>query len=161
MSRILQLFLNLRALMLIASFGALAGSGVMYWIGAKYLLEAVGIVHPELAGGAHLPAVLVLEAMDAFLFAIVLTIFAYGIAVGFVLRLEEATIEQLPDWMKVTGIGQLKHTLAEVVLIILIVTFTKDVVEAEQKLDWNQLILPIAVVLFAGALWLLRAGKPH
>ena len=70
-------------------------------------------------------------------------------------------MEQLPDWMKVSGIGKLKHTLAEVVLIILIVIFARDVVEAEQKLDWNQLILPIAVVLFAAALWLLRAGKPH
>lgn len=160
MSRILVLFLKLRALMLIASFGALIGSGVMYWIGAKYLLEAVGILHPETGDGPHLPAVMVLEAMDAFLFAIVLTIFAYGIAVGFVMRLDDKTAEQLPDWMKVSGIGELKHTLAEVVLIILIVTFAKDVVE-DQKLDWSQLMLPIAVVLFAAALWLLRASKPH
>jgi len=157
----LKIFLWLRALMLLASIGALAGSLVMYWEGAKFLAEAVGIVHPEVAAGVHLPAVLVLEAMDAFLFAVVLTIFAYGIAVGFVIHLSPQEKEPLPDWMKVDGISELKHTLAEVVLIILIVTFTKQVVAADPPLGWADLVLPAAILLIAAALWLLRAGKGH
>ena len=133
----------------------------MYWVGAKYMLEAAGIIHPEVSAGVHIPAVLVLEAMDAFLFAVVLTIFAYGIAVGFVFHLSAKLLEPLPEWMKVSGIGELKHTLAEVVLIILIVTFTKQVVAENPPLEWSFLILPISVLLFAGALWLLRSGKEH
>ena len=109
MGLIVKAFLSLRAFMLIASVGALAGSLVMYWIGAKYMLEAAGIVHPEVTTGVHVPVVLVLEAMDAFLFAVVLTIFAYGIAVGFVFHLSPEVLEPLPDWMKVSGIGELKH----------------------------------------------------
>ena len=158
-TRLLNGFLALRALMLLASVGALAGSLVMYWAGANFVLAAVGLTHPEGGDTSHLPAVLVLEAMDAFLFAVVLTIFAYGIAVGFVFRLREEQMDLLPDWMKVSGIGELKHTLAEVVLVIMIVTFAKDVVEADQKLEWTVLILPISVFLLAGALWLLKAAK--
>lgn len=159
MKLILKIFLSLRALMLLASLGALAGSLVMYWKGGLYLAEAAGFIHPEVKEGVHLPAVLVLEAMDSFLFAVVLTIFAYGIAVGFVIHLSPDEKEDLPDWMKVEGISELKHTLAEVVLIILIVTFTKQIVAVDPPLDWSYLVLPAAVFLLAGALWLLRAGK--
>ncbi len=161
MHRLLKIFLSLRALMLLASLGALAGSLVMYWEGAKFIAEAGGFVHADIASGVHLPAVLVLEAMDAFLFAVVLTIFAYGIVVGFVFHLNPDMLEALPDWMKVSGISELKHTLAEVVLIILIVTFTKQVVAADPPLDCSYLILPGAIFLLAAALWLLRAGKAH
>ena len=51
----------------------------------------------------------VLEAVDAFLFGIVLVIFAYGIAIGFVFTLPEDYGETLPDWMKIEGVGQLKE----------------------------------------------------
>jgi len=160
-NRGLKLFIWLRALMLLASLGALCGSLLMYWEGAKFLAEASGLIHPEMSVGVHMPTALVLEAMDAFLFAVVLTIFAYGIAVGFVIHLTPEQKQPLPDWMKVDGINELKHTLAEVVLIILIVTFTKQVVAADPPLNWSYLILPIAVLMLAGALWLLRHGKGH
>jgi uncharacterized membrane protein YqhA len=160
-NRGLKFFLWLRALMLLASLGALCGSLLMYWEGAKFLAEAAGFVHPEMSVGLHMPTALVLEAMDSFLFAVVLTIFAYGIATGFVFHLSVEQKSTLPDWMMVNGINELKHTLAEVVLIILIVTFTKQVVAAEPPLNWSYLILPIAILLLAGALWLLRTHKGH
>jgi uncharacterized membrane protein YqhA len=156
---IVNIFLSLRALMLFASIGALAGSLIMYWEGAKFLGEAAGLIHPEMSMTIHQPTALVLEAMDSFLFAVVLTIFAYGIAFGFVIHLSPKQLEPLPDWMKVSGINELKHTLAEVVLVILIVTFTKQVVAVDPPLGWTYLILPVAVLMLAAALWLLRAGK--
>eukprot|EP01037_Dinobryon_pediforme_P021542 gene21542-22434_t len=88
-TRLLNGFLALRALMLLASVGALAGSIVMYWVGANFVLAAVGLTHPEGGDTSHLPAVLVLGRRDGFRFAAVLTIFAYGIAVAFVSRMRE------------------------------------------------------------------------
>ena len=158
-NRFLRVFFGLRWLMVLASLGSIAGSFLMYWVGARFLLEAGGFIKPEIHEGAHLPAVLVLEAVDAFLVAMVLTIFSYGITIGFVLRLKPAVLDTLPEWMKVSGIGELKHTLSEVVLVVLIVTFTKEVLEAEKALDWSYLILPVAVLLLAAALWLLKAAK--
>jgi uncharacterized membrane protein YqhA len=154
---LIRVFLSLRALMLIAVAGSLVGSLVMYAAGVGYLMQAIGVFLP--AGPEKLkPVVLVLEAMDAFLFGIVLTIFAYGIAFGFVFRLSDAMQSTLPQWMKISGIHQLKQTLAEVVLVVLIVSFAKEVVESDETLTWASLILPIATLLIAGSLAMLRLG---
>ena len=77
----------------------------------------------------------VLEAVDAFLFGIVLVIFAYGIAIGFVFTLPEGYGKRLPDLDEVAGVGQLKETLTEVVIVVLIVIFARIVVEAEGKFE--------------------------
>ncbi len=91
----------------------------------------------------------VLEAVDAFLFGIVLVIFAYGIAIGFVFTLPEDYGRRLPNWMKVEGVGQLKATLAEVVIVVLIVIFARVVVEANGHFEWSMLVLPVSILLIA------------
>src|SRR5512140_1151006 len=93
----------------------------------------------------------VLEAVDSFLFGIVLVIFAYGIAIGFVFTLPEGYGQRLPVWMKVGGVGQLKATLAEVVIAVLIVIFARIVVEANGHLQWSMLVLPASILMISAA----------
>src|SRR5262245_25652280 len=97
--RLLTFFLSLRAIMLIGSVGAMIGSLLMLLQGGFYLHEAW---HTLTAGGSAAErqvTVPVLEAVDAFLFGIVLVIFAYGIAIGFVFTLPEGYGQRLPVWM--------------------------------------------------------------
>ena len=101
----------------------------------------------------------ILEAVDSFLFGVVLIIFAYGIAVGFVFRLPARIAKLLPAWMKIEGVGQLKQILAEVVIVVLIVIFARVVVESGSEFSWNILILPVAIILISGALWFLDLGE--
>ena len=103
----------------------------------------------------------VLEAVDAFLFGIVLVIFAYGIAIGFVFSLPEGYGRRLPNWMKVEGVGQLKATLAEVVIVVLIAIFARVVVgtvELDKPFDWPMLVLPASIFLIATALRMIELG---
>ena len=100
----------------------------------------------------------VLEAVDAFLFGIVLVIFAYGIAIGFVFTLPEGYGKRLPNWMKVDGVGQLKATLAEVVIVVLIVIFARIIVEANRHLEWSMLVLPASILLIATAVRMIELG---
>ena len=83
------------------------------------------------------------------MFGIVLVIFAYGIAIGFVFALPKEYGERLPTWMKVGGVGQLKATLAEVVIVVLIVIFARIIVEANGQLQWSMLVLPASILLIA------------
>ena len=159
MQQLLTIFFGLRAIMLIGSVGALVGSLLMFLQGGVYLHEAW---HTILAAGE--PAqkqvtVPVLEAVDSFLFGIVLVIFAYGIAIGFVFTLPEGFGERLPAWMKVGGVGQLKATLAEVVDVVLIVIFARIVVEANGQLQWSMPVLPMSIVLIAAAVRMIELGS--
>jgi uncharacterized membrane protein YqhA len=155
MRSVLHFLLGLRAIMLIGSIGAVMGSLVMFLQGSLYLFEAWHrLFEPGSVGGKQL-TVPVLEAVDSFLFGIVLVIFAYGVAIGFVFTLPEGFGQRLPAWMKVVGVGQLKETLTEVVIVVLIVIFARTVVEAEGKFDATMLVLPVSILLIAGALRLI------
>ena len=156
--RLLTFFLSLRAIMLIGSAGALVGSLLMFLQGGLYLYEAW---HTLMAPGVvaeRQVTVPVLEAVDAFLFGIVLVIFAYGIAIGFVFTLPEGYGQRLPTWMKVGGVGQLKATLAEVVIVVLIVIFARIVVEANGHLQWSMLVLPASILMISVALRMIELG---
>ena len=158
MRGLVSFFLSLRVIMLIGSLGALMGSLVMFLQGSLYLYEAWHtLLAPGDIGGKQL-TVPVLEAVDSFLFGIVLVIFAYGVAIGFVFTLPEGYGERLPIWMKVGGVGQLKATLAEVAIVVLIVIFARIVVEANGHLQWSMLVLPASILMISAALRMLELG---
>ena len=147
--------------MLIGSAGAMIGALLMFLQGGFYLYEAW---HTLLAPGEAAErqvTVPVLEAVDAFLFGIVLVIFAYGIAIGFVFTLPETVGKSLPNWMKIEGVSQLKGILSEVVIVVLIVIFARVVVEANGHLQWSMRVLPASILMIAVALRMieLAGGK--
>jgi uncharacterized membrane protein YqhA len=135
---VLTFLLGLRAIILIGSVGAMAGALLMFLQGSSFLYHAW---HDFFSGQQVVP---VLKAVDAFLFGIVLVIFAYGIAIGFVFSLPVGYGQRLPNWMKVEGVGQLKATLAEVVIVVLVVIFARVVVgtvELSRPFEWPMLVL--------------------
>jgi uncharacterized membrane protein YqhA len=156
---LLTFFLSLRAIMLIGSLGALVGSLLMFLQGGVFLHEAWHTILAEGDAVQKQVTVPVLEAVDSFLFGIVLVIFAYGIAIGFVFTLPEGYGQRLPVWMKVGGVGQLKATLAEVVIVVLIVIFARIVVEANGHLQWSMLVLPASILMISVALRMIELGS--
>jgi len=158
---VLQALFALRGVMLIGSIGAFVGALMMFWVGVLHLADAA---HAFLTGAADpTKAVMVdvLEATDALLFGIVLVMFAFGIAVGFVFRLPDEVAAELPRWMKVEGVGQLKQVLTEIVLVVLVVIFARLVVEAEGVFTWTMLVLPLSILAVAAAIRLLGFGEGH
>ena len=153
---VLTFLLGLRAIMLIGSAGAMAGALLMFLQGSSFLYHAW---HDFFSG--QQVVVPVLEAVDAFLFGIVLVIFAYDIPIGFVFSLPEGYGQRLPNWMKVEGVGQLKATLAEVVIVVLVVIFARVVVgtvELSRQFEWPMLVLPASIFLIATALRMIELG---
>jgi uncharacterized membrane protein YqhA len=158
---LLSFLLGLRAIMLIGSAGAMVGALLMFLQGGLYLYEAWHTLMTPGEVAERQVTVPVLEAVDAFLFGIVLVIFAYGIAIGFVFTLPETVGRSLPNWMKIEGVSQLKGILSEVVIVVLIVIFARVVVEANGHLQWSMLVLPASIFLIAVALRMieLAGGK--
>jgi uncharacterized membrane protein YqhA len=153
---VLSFLLGLRAIMLIGSAGAMIGALLMFLQGGFYLHEAWHTLMTPGEAAERQVTVPVLEAVDAFLFGIVLVIFAYGIAIGFVFTLPEGYGRSLPNWMKIEGVSQLKGILSEVVVVVLIVIFARVVVEANGKFEWSMLVLPASIFLIAVALRMIE-----
>lgn len=160
---VLRLIFSLRLVMLAGSVGSFLGSLLMFYQGFLFVGEAWDTLrHGSDDGHVAQVTVPVLEAVDSFLFGVVLIIFAYGIAVGFVFRLPPALIRILPSWMRISGVGQLKAILAEVVVVVLIVIFARVVVEAVDhggSFEWTLLVLPVAILMVAGAIRLLELSS--
>jgi uncharacterized membrane protein YqhA len=147
--------LSLRFLMLIACLGALLGAVLMFGLaGAKLAhgVEALWMGGFEQAGEV---SAAVMGATDAFLFGVVLIIFAFAIAFGFVLQVGSKMRESIPDWMQIENVSELKHILVEVIIVYLVVDYATDLATGSDVLAWLTLVKPIAVLLIASALRLM------
>jgi uncharacterized membrane protein YqhA len=143
---LLRLVLSLRFVMLIASVGAAVGALLMFWEGGKEIVEAAF----ALVSGDDRRAVItsVMHGTDAFLFGIVLVIFAYAITFGFVFDPSLDGWQSLPSWMRISSVSELKNTLVEVILLYLLVDFATDVPGAE-GVYWELLAKPLAILAIA------------
>ena len=155
----LRFALALRFVTLVASVGVAAGAIMMFWLGAAKLAGGMSFVFVPQGAGAQSVIAAVMEATDAFLFGLVLIVFAYGITFGFAIDLPSAVRVKLPPWMRVEGISELKNILIEIILVYLIVDFATDVAEVETRVSWDMLLKPVAIILIAGALRLVRNAR--
>ncbi len=110
--------------------------------------------------------VFLIEALDRFLIGVVLLYFGYGLY-GLFIRPDRSPDELgLPEWLHVERIGELKQTVAEVIIVILFVLFLRIALEEFHSEDseftlvtiGRLLLLPVSIVLLAAA---LRLAELH
>ena len=110
--------------------------------------------------------VFLIESLDRFLIAVVLLYFGYGLYGLFVRPHRTPTDLGLPEWLHVDRIGELKQTVAEVIIVILFVLFLRIALETfhAEAADFSLpiilrlLLLPVSIVLLAAA---LRLAELH
>ena len=143
-------------------FGAI-GAVLMFIIGAVTTVDSVvtyfgGHDNAAFSSDAALAATVeIVSALDQFLLGLVLLVFAFGVYSLWIVTdsAEEASEIRTPDWIKVTSVTDLKVQLIEVVAVLLAVLFLKGVLSNPETV-WTDLVVPIAVVLFAWTVWLIR-----
>lgn len=145
----LHLALSLRYVMLVASFGTALGAVVMFYEGMMRIFEGAIALFTHAEEKVVIAAVM--SGTDVFLFGIVLVIFAYAIAFGFVFNLTPEQRERLPGWMQATGMHELKATLVGVILVYLIVDFATDWAQDVGELTWEILTKPLSILMIAAA----------
>jgi uncharacterized membrane protein YqhA len=109
--------------------------------------------HEKLIGG-------IIGAIDLYLIAVVLLIFAFGIYELFISEIDEANESEVGDSiLAIHSLDELKSKLGNVIVMVLIVIFFKKVIHMhfEQPLD----MLYLAVGIFALALSLYFMHKAH
>jgi uncharacterized membrane protein YqhA len=161
--RVLARLMLLRYMSLVAVVASFFGAALMFAIGATktykayttYVLEDLGAqgVSPTSLATAY-----VIQSIDAFLIALALLIFAYGVYNLFVRR-AEVTADSGEPWLQVSSFAQLKKLLAELVIIILFVRFLEIALFSMEGISWEALVLPIGILLLALALKFMELKK--
>ena len=160
-------FLRFRSICLIAVISLFAGAVLMFLAGLLRTLAAFVFFFagfssplPEHLTESSLAQVALIQGVDTFLFALVLLIFSYGIYILFVQTFSAEELHQLPRWMQIESIGELKTTLIQVIIVILAVNLLEHVIlVGPEALKWETLIIPGAILCLAGALRLMHVPK--
>ena len=144
---------RLRYISLTAVIASGLGSILMFVIGAvktgrAFLVYFEGMNHqPDLS--AKLAITYMVQAIDIFLIALVLMIFAGGIYALFVRRPGSDSTE-LNSWVRISSITQLKRILVELVIVILFVRALEGALAIEAgSYAWENLVLPLVVLMVA------------
>ncbi len=92
-------------------------------IGFSYYLQGHEVTVKEGVTITHDAAVMfmIVDSMDAFLFALVLLIFCFGVLNLCVRHIDGDEMNQVPRWLRVDSISHLKTSLAQLIIVILFV----------------------------------------
>ncbi|MGD9146799.1 MAG: YqhA family protein [Anaerolineae bacterium] len=159
----LQAFFRIRYMVVLAVVAALLGALLLILLGGWHTIEGfllfVGLQTPKVAGNASLETVVkVIEALDSFLLAFVLLVFAYSTYFLFVH--EEVDEERqkrirMPTWLQVEDLDDMKQVLLRVIMVLLSVYLLQLVFVEGTNLAWTTLILPASIVAIAVSLKLV------
>ncbi|WP_448584372.1 YqhA family protein [Thermocrinis sp.] len=134
-----------KAIALLPSISLFVGAVFLGFYGIYVLFETIyKALVDESARDSAVLATKFISVMDIHLLSVILYIFAVGLYELFVGKLD------VPEWLKIEGIDQLKSKLASVIVLILAITFTKKFVEWKNPLD--TLLFGIAVSAVIGVL---------
>ncbi|WP_455201639.1 YqhA family protein [Kaarinaea lacus] len=145
-----------RYLTIIAVISTLFGSLLMFVLGATKTVRAYIAYfgkpfepdNPERMKAADQATAHLIQSIDAFLIALVLMIFAVGVYKLFI-RENKPTESPVFAWIKINSVQQLKGILVELVVVILFVKFLEVALVKLGSLEWEMLVLPVAILLLA------------
>jgi uncharacterized membrane protein YqhA len=152
----------------VASAFSFLGSILMFYIGSMKAISSFDIYFgaqrlPQELGHltpGDLAMVTIVESLDAFLFGLVLLVFAYGVYNLFFRRdggNDEAG--NTPSWLRINSIRQLKNILAEIIIVVLFVLFLRTILVHIDQLKWEVLVLPVSIGLLGLSLKLLQMHR--
>ncbi|GAB6074740.1 YqhA family protein [Nautilia lithotrophica] len=109
--------------------------------------------HEELIGG-------IIGAVDLYLIAVVLLIFAFGIYELFISEIDDAENSEVGNKiLAIHSLDELKDKLGKVVVMVLIVSFFKKVMHMEFATPIEMLYLAGSILALALALYYMHKGE--
>ena len=161
---------RVRLLSVVAVAFSAAGAVLMFAVGSVTTVQAIGVYlgsrdEEAFSSGAALEATVdIVSSLDQFLLGLVLLTFAYGVYGLFVVADAESwegirARFRPPDWLEVKSVTDLKVNLLKVTAVLLAVLFLKGVLSGPADLEWPDLVVPMAVILLAATIWLIRHSE--
>jgi uncharacterized membrane protein YqhA len=129
-------------------------SGVAHSIHGYIEFAKIGFLPSE----ERHPGLYLLEGLDAFMVSLVFMIFGMGMARLFLF--DHVQADQLPDWLQINDLGELKSLMWKTILFTLVVFSVTRLVEYP-LVTWETLVFPIIILILSGAYFLVhRTNRP-
>jgi len=152
---------------MVAVISALIGELLMLYIGAVKVYDAAKIYllkedisdMPEHIFHSDIATAYLIQSLDAFLIAVVLMYFAFSLFHLFLSKDLEISSKLFPGNNAPKSIGELKQTLAEVIIVILFILFLQEIWVELNNLRWELLVAPVSIALLALSLRLANLRR--
>lgn len=158
---------NARLLVLLAVIPSVLGAFVLLLIGTADIIDIVvdATRYYVLNEGSNIHNTVVprvIMAVDIYLIAVVLLIFATGIYRLFVSPIDAAEEGPTPHPFNVQSFDQLKDKIARVVILAVIIEFFRAVVDIRFQTPLDAIYLALSILALAGGLFLMnRSNKEN
>lgn len=162
-----KLLYSTRYLSIIAVAGSIISSVILFVQGLVIIVEGLidyfsNVGHESGSARTYELFEQIVSSVDVFLFALVLIIFGVGVYELFVTQVDpvEQNHDSRPSWLRISSVDDLKSSLGKVILMVLIVSFFKHVLEFTH---WDEAIsmlyMSIGIVLISAALYLAHKSN--
>lgn len=109
------------------------------------------------ASAENRPGLELLHSLDFVFVSLVLVVLGLGIAKLFLLPPTSKSYAELPVWLRIERISELKVLLWETILTTLLIAgLSQLVVGLFSRLDWTILIMPVAILILALSLFFMK-----
>lgn len=154
----IKAILKFRYLFIVAIVFLMVNSIVFLLVGVKECLQGyaaflnTGFTVTE----TERPGMFLLEALDFFMIALVFMIFALGM--GRLFLFDSIADQQLPGWLRINSLSQLKHLLWETILLTMVIFCITHIARSDIK-SVDLLVFPGIILILSLSLFLVRWHK--
>lgn len=156
---------NTRFLTILPVFFGLLSVLILFLLGSWEIIEGVmEYIHlgPEKTKYASKVIGGIIGGIDLYLIGIVLLIFSFGIYELFISKIDVGrNPEQEIRILEIKSLDQLKDKILKVIVMVLVVSFFKQVIEMEINTSLDLLYLAISIFLIAGSSYLMQISGHH
>jgi uncharacterized membrane protein YqhA len=109
------------------------------------------------SGSSAQPGLELLHSLDFMFVAMVFIVLALGIAKLFLVGPKATEDMDLPTWLRIESIADLKVLLWETILLTLVISALSELTTGLfERLDWSALVTPTAILALALSLYLVK-----
>ncbi len=101
----------------------------------------------------------IIGAVDLYLIAVVMLLFSFGLYELFISKIDPAEESESSGILKIKDLDQLKDKLAKVIIMVLIVSFFKRVINMEYQGPLEMLYLSLSILALGLALFFMHKGS--
>jgi uncharacterized membrane protein YqhA len=154
-----EFLLKFRYLAVVMVIIALLDAMAYLVMGARIAFQAYAhlLDAPSVTPTRSRPGLELLHSLDFVFVSLVLIVLGLGIAKLFLLAPDSKAHRDLPGWLRIDSIGELKVLLWETILTTLLVAGLSELIEGLfTTVDWATLMIPLAILILALSLFFMK-----